>query len=801
MPTDFIEVPQWESWENQGGGVAVADLTGSGRPDLLVLQVDSREGANRGLYRVGRSLDATGGVTGDWGDWLEVPEWESWENQGAAIAMADLTGSGRPDLLVLQVDSREGANRGLYRVGRSLDATGGVTGDWGDWLEVPEWESWENQGAAIAMADLTGSGRQDLVVLRVDSPDGLNAGYYRVGRDLDAGGVATGGWGPWREVDWFSWENQGAGIALADLDGNGRPELVVFAVDNPPGANGGYYQIGWDLDPDGAVTGGWSPWTAVPDWDSWENQGAGIALADLDANGRPDLIVSLVDAPPGANRGFYRVLDLSVDLDEAAAKGVWRLQSETSQVLAIHAAALHTDEVYLFSGSSNNPPNIGTPNRGVLWRPDDHTVTSPGVPADFFCCGHAFLPDGRLLVAGGTKEYDLGHPFFGLREAYVYDPDTDAWTRVADMAGGRWYPTLVTLGDGRVAAFTGLGEDGLLNLVPEVYTNGAGWSALPDQQTWAADPPGSTLRVPMYAHLFLLADGRLFFSGAHYGGNEGLNPCLIDLAAHAFTEVGGLASPDEQAHRNQAGSVLLPPAQSQRVMLIGGGAPIGTVHHTAGVIADVNIVDLTGTPPVYLPTAPMHNPRMHHVPVLLPDRTVLVVGGSRMEESRELATTDAEIFDETSQSWVLGAAARVPRLYHSIAVLLPDGTVITAGSNPARGDEDYRLERYHPPYLFRGARPVIDAAPDTVHYGDTVDIGCPQAADIQWVNLIRASTTTHCLNSDQRLVDVPFTVTDATTLTATVTAEPNLAPPGYYLLSVVDDNGGPSVARWVRVGP
>lgn len=180
---------------------------------------------------------------------------------------------------------------------------------------------------------------------------------------------------------------------------------------------------------------------------------------------------------------------------------------------------------------------------------------------------------------------------------------------------------------------------------------------------------------------------------------------------------------------------------------------------------------------------------------------MLVVGGSRLDESRELATTEAEIFDEPTQSWLLGAAARVPRLYHSVAVLLPDGTVITAGSNPARGDEDHRLERYYPPYLFRGPRPAIDAAPGTVGYGDTVAIGCPQAADIRWVNLIRAGTTTHCLDSDQRLVDVPFTLTDATTLSATVTAQPNLAPPGYYMLTVVDDNGVPSVARWIRVGP
>src|SRR6266481_1278647 len=163
MALNFFRVPDWTSSENQGANIAVADLDADGLPELIVLRVDHpTQGPNRGFYRVGRRLDALGNMTGGWGPWIEIPQWNSNENQGAGIAVADFGIDGL-GLIVFQIEHRKpGPNIGLYRVGRKLDAQGNVTGGWSDWQQVPGWVSWRDQGLAIAVTDLNGDGRPDL---------------------------------------------------------------------------------------------------------------------------------------------------------------------------------------------------------------------------------------------------------------------------------------------------------------------------------------------------------------------------------------------------------------------------------------------------------------------------------------------------------------------------------------------------------------------------------------------------------------------------------------------------------------
>jgi hypothetical protein len=242
-------------------------------------------------------------------------------------------------------------------------------------------------------------------------------------------------------------------------------------------------------------------------------------------------------------------------------------------------------------------------------------------------------------------------------------------------------------------------------------------------------------------------------------------------------------------------------------MVSGGGPP--EKEDTSHATDLVSIVDLKGGHAAYTEGMPMCLGRMHLNLVLLPDRTVLASGGSLQQESAPLARLQSELFDPTTNTWRLMATAAVTRLYHSTALLLPDGRVVAAGGNPEGGksikweppdpNEEMRLELFSPPYLFRGPRPQIDAAPGQWNYDQEITIDSAQASNIKWISLVRNGVTTHSFDNGQRLVDVPMVSQNGGRIRARLTGNRNLAPPGWYMLFLVDKNSVPSVAKWIRV--
>ena len=178
---------------------------------------------------------------------------------------------------------------------------------------------------------------------------------------------------------------------------------------------------------------------------------------------------------------------------------------------------------------------------------------------------------------------------------------------------------------------------------------------------------------------------------------------------------------------------------------------------------------------------------------------MLVNGGSGMEESHAHVSPHAEIYHPETNSWRGAAASRVDRLYHSVALLVPDGKVVTAGSNPARKDEELRIEVFWPPYLFRGRRPSMTASTEQVHYGDTVVVGVDDPADVREASLLRPGATTHSCEAEQRLVDLPLQVVGPDAVELELPASAALAPPGWYQLVVVSSAGVPSPGAWVHL--
>src|SRR5918992_608217 len=744
-----------------------------------------------------------------------IPDWFSWENQGAGIAVAGI--GGEQHLVVLMVDGAPEQNRGVYRVGKGLDEDGVMRGGWGPWIEVPNWFSWENQGAGISVTPPDAQGRRDLVVLMIDNGPEANRGVFAIGSDIDADGAVQAGWSPWIDVPgWFSWENQGAGVAIGDLDGSGARDLVGMQIDNAAatadtgGKNEGFFLIGRNLRADGTVEWG-EDWLGVPHWFPWENQGGGVALERL--GGVTKLFALMIDAPAGQNAGFYQVMDLD-EIPEV--HGQWEVKTFLSGVLAVHTALLPGGKVLFFAGSGSSKvrfdaDQFGDVDAGVpvgpLGPPPDDTFSHPPTlfaaddrPYDLFCGGDAFLADGRMLSAGGTLSYEPG--FTGRKDVAVFDPANETWSFAAPMEHGRWYPTLISLADGRILATTGLDDHGGDGSKPEmeIYSPGADdWTVIRFVDAF----PG----LPLYAHLFLLQDGRVFFSGGRMDDEMDVQSCVFDITQQPVPveEVPDLLDP---VLRNQSASVMLPPAQQQRVMICGGG-PAGKEDLTHATDR-VSIADLSGPQPVYTEAAPMALGRMHLNAVLLPDRTVFVSGGSLKQESEPLARLLSEIYDPATDTWRTMATATVPRLYHSTAVLLADGRVVAAGGNPEGGTsvpwvppdpkEEMRIEVFSPPYLFRGPRPVIAAAPAGCAHGETIAIQSPQAPAIESATLVKNGVTTHAFDSGQRLVDLEIVSRDAGTIQAQVTENPNIAPPGWYMLFLVDDDGVPSVAEWIQIG-
>jgi hypothetical protein len=583
---------------------------------------------------------------------------------------------------------------------------------------------------------------------------------------------------------------------------------------------------------------------------------------------------------------------------------------------AIHAALLHTGKVLIVAGSGNEQRKF---DKGefdtVLWDPEKNTFKKIPTPEDFFCAGHAQLPDGRLLVAGGTARYELldgevtragggmrvknenpdkavflkkgtrfrspagveyvtrfdvtvpkakrgfkvtynsrgamqpwktkvtaaearvfveavdkgplsatekqaqyevvglkgraaentyglsekitldKQDFQGIRAAYEFDPKAEKYVPVDPMQKARWYPTLVGLDDGRVLAVSGLDDVGMIDPGDnEIYD--------PETKKWS---PGPKRYFPTYPALFLTKGGKLFYpaSNAGYGpADQGRAPGLWDLETNTFEKVPGLTDLDQT---ETSASVLLPPAQDQKVMILGGGG-VGESKKSTPRTA---VVDLKKDNPAFEDGPDLPQGTRYLNSVIMPDDTVFTANGSRDYRGRSASNIlKAQFYDPKSNAFREAASPEVGRNYHSEALLLPDGRVATFGSDPLFDDQqntklghfEQRMEIFTPPSLHKNARnrPALKDGPRTLDDDHRITFRTDHPERVAEARLMRPSAVTHTTDVEQRSIALDITRKGGA-VTFEVPRDPALVPPGWYMLFVTDAEGTPSRAKWVHV--
>jgi plastocyanin len=459
-----------------------------------------------------------------------------------------------------------------------------------------------------------------------------------------------------------------------------------------------------------------------------------------------------------------------------------------SPVFVVHAAVLHTGKVLLFSGGAE----VGYPLESRVWDPQTGGFTSQIFGEDLFCSGHAFLADGRLCVAGGS-------PFGSVRAVHLFDPISESWSRVADMNIARWYPTLLTLPDGRI-----LSASGAYGVQPlEIYD--------PSSDTWQTISGADHQFDELYPSLHLLPSGEIFYSRAGWSSAVGTQTAYLTLTG-TNTGVWTISGQQQFYDRQEGTAAILIDASaatmaaSVQVIVIGGGVTGAPAIRNP---QSCEIIDLSNlaAPAVWRRTAAdMYFQRMNVNSVNLPDGTILMIGGQRNGKWSidPQPVYEAEVYDPKTDSWKLMTSMQHPRQYHSIAVLLPDGRVLTAGGvDPTLGGPPQRdqrfMEVFSPPYLFRGARPVISTAPTQVSYGEEFDITTDDAAQIDSVAFLRPCAMTHHTDAGQRYIKVGIIQRNSNRIRVKAPTTGSIAPPGYYMLFIVTSSGVPSVANFIRL--
>lgn len=517
---------------------------------------------------------------------------------------------------------------------------------------------------------------------------------------------------------------------------------------------------------------------------------------------------------------------------------------DVAQILAVHAALLHTGKILYFGGDQHTSSlnANGDVDHTRLFDCDSFAIDPIGglpASADLFCAGHCQLADGRVLVGGGTHKWRPGSDedphghgglshFIGSRESWVFEangpaPADHRWRRTGELVtqrptdpdlnttdisrtGGKWYPTLVTLPDGRAIAVSGHSRE-----FDSRHNNDTLERFDPATDSWNYVGPDDVSIIPRsvgrtreYPRLTVLPGGTVLSSSELAAGK--LHSWTIGDDANTWVEI---TSPRSGYGGNPLyqTSVLLPlrPESEYRARVLMAGKT------AAWVLDPAASTKWTATTRVLSahPDASDMNPERNNLDaVILPTGEVLVEGGAKDIFNDATGVKKAEMFDPEvggdSGTWRVLPAAEETRNYHSVALLMPNGAVWVAGSNvnsgTGLGNRNLTIEIFEPWY-FCHTRPRISSAPSSVCVGDDFEVWTPDGDEVKQVVLVRAGSCTHNFNPDQRLIECSFEQVNPTVLQVQAPPDASIAPPGYYLLFVLTADRVPSKGQFIKVCP
>ena len=460
--------------------------------------------------------------------------------------------------------------------------------------------------------------------------------------------------------------------------------------------------------------------------------------------------------------------------------------------IAISVANLPDGRVLTWSSTETNAfPSNREYTHSAVFNPSDNTfLTTDSNFHDMFCAGISTLEDGVIVASGGNPDDS---------RTSMFDPVSLAWSPLTDMQDRRWYGTNLTMPNNQIFS-TFAKSAGNRSEIFNPETNL--WSRTPnaDMQTLvneqnainaAANPTGA-VGLEWWAHMAITPQGKVF-----QGGPTPTFHVFDPLSGAANEVLGEMAGNRARMYGNAVTYDV------GKVLLVGGADRRLTQPTTT---ANVYSVDLNGPTPVVTQRSPMNYPRALSNSVTLANGEILVVGGNTVGRIFDDTGSvfPAEIYNASTDSWRIVDNIDIPRNYHSTAILLKDGRVLSAGGGACGGCSANHLDGqiYSPPYLFDASgnpanRPTIDSAPLQISAGQETVVTA--STDTTQFTMVRLSGTTHHLNTDQRFVPVSVQNTGNGSFTLTFNANPNVLIPGNYWLFALNANGTPSIGRTVQV--